>query len=71
MNNPAASGRCIKIILRPKGRGIKPEERSEFWLLAYLAETLGFYKEEGLEVTFIPCSAQNRYSGLRRKNLNL
>jgi hypothetical protein len=24
MNNPAASGRGIKIVLRPKGRGIKP-----------------------------------------------
>jgi len=25
MNYPAASGRGIKIVLRPKGRGIKPE----------------------------------------------
>ena len=41
------------INLAASGRGIKPEFRSEFWLPAYLAETPGFYKEEGLEVTFI------------------
>ncbi len=29
MNNPAASGRGIKIVLRPKGRGIKPELRNK------------------------------------------
>ncbi len=29
MNSPAASGRGIKIVLRPKGRGIKPELRNK------------------------------------------
>ena len=29
MNNPVASGRGIKIVLRPKGRGIKPELRNK------------------------------------------
>ncbi len=29
MNNPAASGRGIKIVLRPKGLGIKPELRNK------------------------------------------
>ncbi|MCC5908945.1 MAG: ABC transporter substrate-binding protein [Clostridiaceae bacterium] len=29
------------------------ELRSEFWMPAYLAETLGYYEEEGLEVEFV------------------
>ena len=44
------------------------ELRSEFWLPAYLAETLGFYKEEGLAVTFIttkdgPVAFQGMHAG--------
>ena len=44
------------------------ELRSEFWLPAYLAETLGFYKEEGLEVKFIttkdgPVAFQGMHAG--------
>lgn len=44
------------------------ELRSEFWLPAYLAETLGFYQEEGLEVTFIttkdgPVAFQGMHAG--------
>ncbi len=29
------------------------ELRSEFWLPAYLAETLGYYEEEGLKINFV------------------
>jgi NitT/TauT family transport system substrate-binding protein len=44
------------------------ELRSEFWLPAYLAETLGFYKEEGLEIKFIttkdgPVAFQGMHAG--------
>ncbi|MEE4239956.1 MAG: ABC transporter substrate-binding protein [Desulfopila sp.] len=44
------------------------ELRSEFWLPAYLAETLGFYKEEGLNVRFIttkdgPVAFQGMHAG--------
>jgi NitT/TauT family transport system substrate-binding protein len=44
------------------------ELRSEFWLPAYLAETLGFYKEEGLDVTFVttkdgPVAFQGMHAG--------
>jgi NitT/TauT family transport system substrate-binding protein len=44
------------------------ELRSEFWLPAYLAETLGFYKEEGLKVRFIttkdgPVAFQGMHAG--------
>ena len=44
------------------------ELRSEFWLPAYLAETLGFYKEEGLAVKFIttkdgPVAFQGMHAG--------
>lgn len=44
------------------------ELRSEFWLPAYLAETLGFYKEAGLDVKFIttkdgPVAFQGMHAG--------
>lgn len=44
------------------------ELRSEFWLPAYLAETLGYYKEEGLKVTFVttkdgPVAFQGMHAG--------
>ncbi len=44
------------------------ELRSEFWLPAYLAESLGYYKEEGLDVTFIttkdgPVAFQGMHAG--------
>ncbi len=44
------------------------ELRSEFWLPAYLAETLGYYKEEGLEIQFIttkdgPVAFQGMHAG--------
>ncbi len=44
------------------------ELRSEFWLPAYLAETLGYYKDEGLEITFIttkdgPVAFQGMHAG--------
>ncbi len=44
------------------------ELRSEFWLPAYLAETLGFYEEEGLRVRFIttkdgPVAFQGMHAG--------
>lgn len=44
------------------------ELHSEFWLPAYLAQTLGFYKEEGLDVTFVttkdgPVAFQGMHAG--------
>ncbi len=44
------------------------ELRSEFWLPAYLAETLGYYKEEGLAVEFVttkdgPVAFQGMHAG--------
>ncbi len=44
------------------------ELRSEFWLPAYLAQTLGFYKDEGLDVTFVttkdgPVAFQGMHAG--------
>jgi len=44
------------------------ELRSEFWLPAYLAETLGYYADEGLEVEFVtakdgPVAFQGMHAG--------
>ncbi len=49
-------------------RLVVAELRSEFWLPAYLAETLGYYKEEGLEVRFVttkdgPVAFQGMHAG--------
>lgn len=49
-------------------RLVVAELRSEFWLPAYLAESLGYYKEEGLEVQFIttkdgPVAFQGMHAG--------
>ena len=49
-------------------RLVVAELRSEFWLPAYLAETLGYYKEEGLEVQFVttkdgPVAFQGMHAG--------
>ena len=65
---------CQQAIAAEKGSpgGLTPltvaELRSEFWLPAYLAETLGYYKEEGLKVTFVttkdgPVAFQGMHAG--------
>jgi len=44
------------------------ELRSEFWMPAYLAETLGYYEDEGLEIEFVttkdgPVAFQGMHAG--------
>ena len=54
MNYPAASGRGIKIVLRPKGRGIKLELRNKgFVQFPYRLLKLNFTKERTTGISFI------------------
>lgn len=64
----------LPLLLAPAAHAAEPipltvaELRSEFWLPAYLAETLGFYKEEGLAVKFVttkdgPVAFQGMHAG--------
>jgi len=52
MNYPAASGRGIEIVLRPKGRGIKPELRNK---IVFMSLFLPLIPEKNVHDTLSVC----------------